>query len=157
MRFQFTYRTTASELWQLSMYYTYGSMVGICNLIFTAGVLALIVSRWEMGGMIWKALLMLGLCLFPVIQPAAVYLRAKKQAAAITKDTTVSFSDSGIHVTVGDKNSDIGWNKIRKVSKKPTMIILFSDTTHGFILSNHVLKQEKDDFYEYIISKTRHA
>ena len=36
MKYKYTYRNTAGELWQLSMYYIYGSMAGLCNIIFTA-------------------------------------------------------------------------------------------------------------------------
>ncbi len=155
MRFQYTYRTTAFELWKLSMYYTYGSMVGVCNIIFTFAVLALIVSRWSVSGVGFRALLVFGVCLFTVIQPMVVYLRAKKQAAGFTQDTTVSFSDEGIHIKVGEQFSNIKWAEVRKISKKPTMIIIFSDTTHGFLLTDRVLGGERDAFYEYITSRIK--
>lgn len=156
MRFQYTYRTTAFELWQLSMYYTYGSMVGVCNIIFTIAVLALSVSRWSVSGTGFRMLLVFGMCLFTVIQPLAVYLRAKKQVSGLTQDTTVSFADEGIHIMVGEQFSNIRWESVKKISKKPTMIIVFSDTTHGFLFTNRVLGAERDAFYEYITSKIKH-
>lgn len=155
MRFQYTYRTTAFELWQLSMYYTYGSMVGACNIIFTFAVLALMISRWSVSGTGFRALMIFGVCLFTVIQPLVVYLRAKRQAAGITQDTTASFSDEGIHIQVGEKFSDIKWATVKKISKKPTMIIIFSDTTHGFLFTDRVLGAEKEAFYKYITSKIK--
>ena len=39
--YQYTYRLSNGEYWRLSMYYTYGSMVGVCNLIFTAALFIL--------------------------------------------------------------------------------------------------------------------
>ena len=155
MRFQYTYRTTAFELWQLSMYYTYGSMVGVCNIIFTFAVLALMVSRWSVSGTGFRVLLVFGLCLFTVIQPLVVYLRARKQTAGVTQDTTVSFSDEGIHIRVGEQFSNIRWEAIKKISKKPTMIIIFSDTTHGFLFTDRVLGAEKEAFYQYVTSKIK--
>lgn len=157
MRFQYTYRTTAFELWQLSMYYTYGSMVGLCNIIFTVAVLALTVSRWRVSGAGFRALLVFGLCLFTVIQPLVVYLRAKRQAAGIAQNTTVSFGDDGIHIKVGDQFSNIRWESVKRISRKPTMIIVFSDTTHGFLFTNRVLGAEREAFYEYITSKIKHT
>lgn len=156
MRFQYTYRTTAFELWKLSMYYTYGSMVGVCNIIFTVAVLALAVSRWNVSGAGFRALLVFGLCLFTVIQPLVVYLRARKQAAGLTQDTTVSFGDEGIHIKVGEQFSNIRWESIKKISRKPGMIIIFSDTTHGFLFTDRVLGTEKDAFYGYLTSKIKH-
>ena len=32
-KYKFTYQITAFDLWQLSMYGIYGSMVGVCNII----------------------------------------------------------------------------------------------------------------------------
>lgn len=156
MRYQYTYRTTALELWQLSMYYTYGSMVGVCNIVFTVAVLALTVARWGVSGAGMRVLLVLGLCLFTVIQPLLVYLRARRQAAGITQDTTASFGDGGIHIQVGEQFSDIKWSSIKKISRKPTMIIIFSDTTHGFLLTDRVLGADKEAFYGYITSKIKH-
>ena len=45
--YRYTVRPTASDLWQLSMYYVYGSLVGVCNIIFTEAVLALAVAKWS--------------------------------------------------------------------------------------------------------------
>ena len=154
MKFKYTYRNTAFELWQLSMYYTYGSVVGMCNLIFTAAVIALTISKWSTAGSVWRFFLILGCCLFTVIQPAVVWLKAKKQAAGIGWDTEMEFGDSGIHIRVGDKSSEIPWNAVKRISKKPTMIVLFSDTTHGYVLTNRVLGGERKAFYEYVTSKS---
>lgn len=155
MRYEYTYRNNGRELWQLSMYYTYGSMVGLCNIIFTVAVMALAVSRWEEAGMLMRCVLVLGCLLFTVIQPAMVYYKAVRQAASITRDTQISFDDSGIHVTYAGERSDLKWGTIKKVSKKPAMIVIFSDTTHGFVLTNRVLGSEREDFYSYIASKVK--
>ena len=63
MKYKYTYRNTAGELWQLSMYYTYGSVVGMCNLIFTAAVIALTINKWNTVSGVWRFLLLLACCL----------------------------------------------------------------------------------------------
>ena len=155
MRFRYTFRTTASELWQLSMYYTYGSMVGVCNVIFTAAVAALMVSRWGSSGNGMRFLMVLGLCLFTVIQPLLVYGKARRQAAGISQDTTLGFDEECIHIQVGDQSSEIKWRAVRKISQKPTMIVIFSDTTHGFVITNRVLGPDRKDFCSYVASKVK--
>ena len=149
MKYQYTYRTTASELWQLSMYYIYGSMVGLCNILFTAAVIALMVSRWQMAPTWQRLLFVAALCLFTVLQPLVIYRRARRQAARITEDTTLTADASGVHIRVGAKQADLKWSSIKRVSKKPTMLILFSDTSHGYVLSNRVLGGEREEFYAY--------
>ncbi|MEG7530990.1 MAG: YcxB family protein [Hungatella sp.] len=150
MKYQYTYRTTAWELWQLSMYYTYGSMVGMCNIIFTAAVFALLVAKWDSSSDFFKLLLILGCCLFPLIQPLMIYRKAQKQAAEIQQDTQIGFDESGVHIRLGEKNSDIPWSSIRRISKKPTMMVVFSDSVHGFVLTNRVLGKERKALYDYI-------
>ncbi|MEG2350220.1 MAG: YcxB family protein [Hungatella sp.] len=150
MKYQYTYRTTAWELWQLSMYYTYGSMVGMCNIIFTAAVFALLVAKWDSSSGFFKLFLILGCCLFPLIQPLMIYRKAQKQAAEIQQDTQIGFDESGVHIQLGEKNSDIPWSSIRRISKKPTMMVVFSDSVHGFVLTNRVLGKERKACYDYI-------
>ena len=100
MRYKYTYRTTARDLWQLSMYYIYGSLAGLCNIIFTVAAFALGFSRWDQAQGIVRCLIVLGCCLFTVIQPLMIYAKAKKQAAGITQDTQVSIDDNGLYIRV---------------------------------------------------------
>ena len=153
MRYTYTYRTTARDLWQLSMYYIYGSLAGLCNIIFTVAAFALGFSRWAQAQGIVRCLIVLGCCLFTVIQPLMIYAKAKKQAAGITQDTQVSIDDSGLYIRVGDDTSQLPWKSVKRISRKPAMIIIFSDTTHGFIFTNRVLGNEKEEFYRYASSK----
>ena len=153
MRYKYTYRTTARDLWQLSMYYIYGSLPGLCNIIFTVAAFALGFSRWDQAQGIVRCLIVLGCCLFTVIQPLMIYAKAKKQAAGITQDTQVSIDDNGLYIRVGDDTSQLPWKSVKRISRKPAMIIIFSDTTHGFIFTNRVLGNEKEEFYRYASSK----
>lgn len=153
MRYTYTYRTTARDLWQLSMYYIYGSLAGLCNIIFTVAAFALGFSRWDQAQGIVRCLIVLGCCLFTVIQPLMIYAKAKKQAAGITQDTQVSIDDNGLYIRVGDDTSQLPWKSVKRISRKPAMIIIFSDTTHGFIFTNRVLGNEKEEFYRYASSK----
>lgn len=154
MRYEYTYRNTGMDIWQLSMYYIYGSMVGVCNVIFTAAVLTLTIVRWEISGNLFRVIAVLGCCLFPVIQPLAVYGKAKKQAAT-SHDIRLRFDDTGIHVGQGEENQDISWNKIRRIARKPSMILVFLNSTHGFVLPNRILKEEKNDFYTFLSSRMK--
>lgn len=155
MRYEYTYRNTAFELWQVSMYYIYGSMAGMCNVVFTAAAFALGYARWNQSGSLMRFIIVLGCCLFTLIQPLMLYIKAGRQAAGITQDTRIALDDWGVHIRVGEKTSDLPWKAVRKISRKPTMIIIFSDTVHGFVLTNRVLGDEKEAFAGYVISKIK--
>lgn len=153
MKFKYNYRTNAFELWQLSMYYIYGSIAGVCNIIFTMAMCVLTFSKWKDFAEYWHFLLILGCLFFPLIQPLIIYKRAQEQAKNEIQDMEISFSDRGISVTIGEQNSEIKWNTVKGIIKKPTMIILVSGSKYGFVLSNRVLGEEREEFYQYVDSK----
>ena len=155
MKYKFTYQTTAFDFWQLFMYYTYGSMIGVCNIIFTVAMFLLTVKFWGDVSNFVRMLLIIACCLFTVIQPIGIYIRVKKQVVTVPRDMEIGFDDRGIHVHTGKQSSDLKWNTIKRISKKPNMIIIFSTTTHGFVLTNRVLGKQKEDFYGYIVSKIK--
>ncbi|MEG0013701.1 MAG: YcxB family protein [Cellulosilyticaceae bacterium] len=155
MKYKFTYQTTAFDFWQLSMYHMYGSMVGVCNMIFTIAMFLLTAKFWaDVNGFV-RILLIIACCLFTVIQPLVIYMRAKKQAVTVREEMEIGFDDKGVHVKTENKSSDLKWTTIKRVSKKPTMIVVFSTTTHGFILTNKVLGKQKEAVYDYIVSKIK--
>jgi hypothetical protein len=153
MQYKFNYKTTAFDLWQLSMYSTYSSIVGLCNIIFTVAMILLSIKFWGDVNSFIKMFLIIAICLFTVIQPAVVYRRAKRQVGTSPHDVEIGFDDRGIHVKTENKRSDLKWNTIKAVSKKPTMIVIFSTNKHGFVLTNKVLEKQKKAFYDYVVSK----
>ena len=103
-----------------------------------------------------RCILIFGICLFTILQPLGIWQKARKQAAAITEDTQISFDDLGVHVKMGEARSDMKWSQIRRVSKKPTMLVLFSDTTHGYVLTNRVVGADREALYAYITARMKH-
>lgn len=152
MTYQFKSEVTALDFWKLTMRQTYRSMAGLCNLIFTVAMILLAVKFWNQSNDIVQVLLLFACLLFPVVQPIAVYLKAKGQARALPKDMELKFDDAGLHVAIGTQHEDIRWNKIR-VAKQPNMIIVFSDARHGYMLTNRVLGKEKEEFFAFAESK----
>lgn len=39
--YEFSYKTEASDLWQMAMYYTYSNWTGAINVIFTAAMIVI--------------------------------------------------------------------------------------------------------------------
>lgn len=153
MKFKFKYHNTAFDYWQLTMYYIYGSMVGLCNLIFTAAMIVLTVRFWMEVSSVVRLLLLLACGLFTVFQPLYVYLKSKEKIRAMQPELEIGFDDKGIYVKSGEETDQLPWKRIKRVSKKPGMIILFADTVHGYVLNNRVLGKEKEAFYAYVASK----
>lgn len=153
MKYKFNYQASALDLWKLSMCGTYGSIVGASNIIFTAAMLLLAGRFCREANILMKILLVIGISLFTIIQPAAVYMRAKRQIATVPKDMELGFDDNGIHAITSKQNLDLKWSSIKGITRKTSMIIILTTNKHGFIIKNDMLGNEKEDFYKYVASK----
>lgn len=153
MTYEYKCEVTAFDYWKLTMRQTYRSMAGMCNLVFTAAMILLAAKFWNQSGNFTQAVMLFGCLLFPVIQPIGIYMKSKAQAAAVPKDVTLKFDDSGLFVTAGTKHEHIRWEKIKKVVREPGMVVVFSDARHGYLLMNRVLGEEKDAFLAFAESK----
>ena len=109
--YQYRYKTTRGEYWKMSMYFIYHSMTGMVNLVFTAALIALTCAKWESSGTVFHICMVLGCCLFPILQPLAVYLSAGKLASGSGEDTEIRLDDVGIQVKVGNTYDKIPWRK----------------------------------------------
>lgn len=153
MQYQYKCYIRAADLWRLSMYRTYHSPVGVCNIVFGVSVILLTYRFWDSVGDFVQALLFMACLLIPVIQPLGVYMKAKAQAAVSPQGTELTFKEDGIHVTLGTQHELVPWKRVKSIVKEAGMIIVFTDANHGYMLTNRVLGSEKETFYQDV--KTR--
>jgi hypothetical protein len=154
MDYLFNSDVTASDLWKISMARTYHSLAGVVNIVFTVAMLLMTIHFWSTTNIWVRALMVFACIIFPVIQPMAVLGKSTKQVESMPKGVKLLFNDKGVHVTCGDKNEQMPWKKIVKVTKQKDMIVVMSDTTHGYILMNRTLGEQKEEFYQYLMQKT---
>lgn len=147
MRYQYQSKVRAIDFWALSMYRTYHSLVGVCNIVFGIAMILLTVRFWNRVGDVMQAVLFLACLLIPVIQPLGVYLKAKAQVSVIAQGTELVFAKDGIHVTLGDQKEHIRWDKVCGIRKEAGMVIVYTDVNHGYMLTNSVLGKDKEAFY----------
>ena len=106
MEYQYKCRITAWDFFRLTMRQTYRSMAGMCNLVFTVAMILLTAKFWSQSGEVLQVLMLIGCLLFPVIQPAAIYAKARRQAAAVPQDVRLTFDEKGLLVTTGGERQD---------------------------------------------------
>lgn len=150
MYYQYQCRIKPVDIWKLSMRRTYRSLVGMCNIVFGVAIILLTLKFWQQAGDLVQALLFVGCLLIPVIQPVGVYLKAKAQVAVIPQGTELTFNEDGIHVTLGEEREFIRWNKVKGVRKEGSMIIIYTDASHGYMLTKRVLGKERNAFYQHV-------
>ena len=155
MKYTFKYSIKPIDFWQLSMYYTYSSIVGVCNIVFTAAMILMTTKFWTSAQLIVKLAMLIASSLFLIIQPLAVYIKAAKRAKAVPDNTIINLNEKGIYVYIKDKCLEIKWKTVKRIIKKPTMLVVFLTYQDVFILTNRLLGKQREEVYSYIMSKTQ--
>lgn len=148
MHYKYQCKIRAVDFWRLSMHNTYHSFIGVCNIIFGVSIILLTLRFWEQAGDVLQALLFLACLIIPVIQPLAVYMKARAQAAVSPQGTELTFEEDGIHVSLNGQYELIRWKRVKNIVKEAGMLIVFTDASHGYMLTNRVLGSEKEEFYQ---------
>lgn len=148
MHYKYQCKIRAVDFWRLSMHHTYHSFIGVCNIVFGVSMILLTFRFWNQVGDILQAFLFLACLIIPVIQPLGVYLKAKAQAAVVPQETELAFEEDGIHVTLGGQYEMIRWKCVKSIVKEAGMLIVFTDASHGYMLTDRVLGTEKEKFYQ---------
>lgn len=149
MNYAYTFRNTAGDFWWFRIENTYRSWMAVINAVFTAAMIALAVSRFSETNLLGKVLIVLGILVFPVIQPLAMALAAAREAKRIPVDTTVSFDDAGMHIQVQDHRQTVRWHDFHYVQKRPKMLLAVPDGQHAYLLPNRILGQDKEPLYAF--------
>ena len=155
MEYRFKSDVKASDLWKIAMTRTYKSLVGLVNVIFTIAMILLTIRFWAETSDLFRVLMVLGCILFPIIQPLAIYGNSVKQLENLPRDMELLFNEGGVRVFVGDKSELLRWNRIKNAIKRSNMVVVMSDDSHGYMLTNRVLGDQKEEFYQYICKKIR--
>ena len=153
MEYRFKCDVKASDLWKMAMKRTYKSIIGLVNVIFTIAMILLTINYWTIAPDFLRMIMVLGCILFPVIQPLAIYGNCVKQLEEMPRNMELTFNDGGVRVYVGEKSELLRWNRIRNAIKRSGMIVVMSDDSHGYMLTDRVLGQQKDEFYDYLCKK----
>ena len=155
MEYKYMCDVKASDLWKMAMVRTYKAAIGVVNIVFTVAMILLVFRFWKTAPDILRVLMIFGCLVFPVIQPLATYGMCVKQLENMPRDMELKFDDVGVHVSTGGESELIRWNKVRNAIKRSNMIVVMSDDSHGYMLTNRVLGNEKEEFYNFLCSKIR--
>ena len=153
MEYKFDYKTQAKDFWWISMYSIYRSMAGVCNIIFTLAFIVLTITFWSNVNSLVRILLIFACILFPIIQPFAIYQKARKQSDAVPDNLILYFNSKGICVLQEDTQSDIEWNKVKRIAMKVKRIVIFTTNNSGYLLGKETLGNQTEEFYKYLQSK----
>ena len=155
MEYRYISDVKPKDLMFIAMLRIYRSFIGIINVVFTVAMIMLTIRFWSTTNVLLRSLMILGCLLFPVIQPLAIYGRSVKQLENLPGRVELMFDDKGVHVDSEGKHEDINWSNITNAIKQTNMIIIMSGKQYGYMLTNRILGDEKEEFFEFLCKKLR--
>jgi hypothetical protein len=150
MDFSFDYRVRPYDLWILTMANIYRSHMGVVNGVFTLSMVMLTLRFWAEAHPAARALLGAGILLFPLIQPALIYLRSQRITAAMPDGMRMDFGGRGMTVTAGGRKSHVDYWDLRSVIRILGMLIIRTRSGQSFVLNRQVLGGRGVELFRYL-------
>ena len=166
MKYEYTYRNTPEDYWKFRIENYYRNWTALVSVVFTLSILALTLSKWNATNGLGKAILVLLLILFPVIQPLFTYFTSIRDAQAIKVDTTLAFDEKGMEICVQKHIQRIPWKKFVPNEKgggmvilRKSMLVIVPDQIHAYLIPNRAFgtAKEKEVLFSFITGQLRSA
>lgn len=152
MKFEYRIKLTAADLWKFSMYHANRGLLLPFNLLITFGALFMLIFRWNEFSSAYRILLLMCVGMFTIWQPVLLYLKASKQArmSAVKDEMKVAFLQDGVQVEQVGKKALITWEQVARVERTPSMIVLYMDRIHAYLVPKSVLGDSEQELREYL-------
>ena len=157
MEYKYRYNIKPSDIWQVRMYYAYASYLAVVNLTCIVASIILIATQWRTAGPVFKTLMLIFLSLFLVIQPLVIYLTSVSQAKNNDEELELIFNEKGMTVRTEGREESIEWKGIIRITVRPTLVIVYTDANHGYILTNRILKGTRKDLLDFAQTMRKNA
>lgn len=147
---RFEVKLGVNDLWKFSMYHSMGGFKGVFNVAFTLAALYVLVARWSVLTGPYKLLLVGCALLFTVWQPFLLYNKARKQAKlpVMQKPMILTFSKEGLKVEQNEQQATFTWEQMGRMDRVSTMVVLYMDRVHAYLLPDSVMGEQKEAFLE---------
>ena len=149
-QWEITYRNTPGDFFRFYLCNAYSQWTGIVNVIFTVSAAALIFARFNHTNLLGKILMIFALLVFPVIQPLAFYLRGVKQAAAIEPETTLIFTEKGMHIRVKSHVQDLTWKQFQPPVRRLKLTVVSPDGIHAYLIPDRAVPGDPAELVRFI-------
>ena len=161
MVYNFKFNLTKKDLFLSSIYYTYLSISGIFTIVFSLFSIGLLIyllinNMFSTLSSNYKFLLIFCCIIFTVIQPILIYIKVLNRFKKFKQnEIELSFFPDKFNIRIGSESGDFEYNRIFKIKKYSTMIVLMYNAINGQIIPNRVFDNNREEFYEFIKEKIK--
>ena len=105
---------------------------------------------WNDPPWVYRALMILGIVVFPILQPVAIYLRSMKIVSRIPDGLDMHIGPHGISISSQDENTSLAYSDLTAPQRIAGMIIIRTRGEQGYVLSRRVLGQKSEAVYDQL-------
>jgi hypothetical protein len=113
-------------------------------------MILLAVRFWSDSSVGIRALISVGILLFPVFQPLMIYLRCRRIVGRMPGEMEISFDESGITTSANGKNSHVDFSEVKSLITIFNLMIIYTRSKQSFILSDRVMENKRESLYNFI-------
>lgn len=149
---RFHVRMTVNDLWRFSMYHANRSYMGVFNLLFTVTPIYLLFFQGENLLLPQRFLLVLCACMFSVIQPSMLLLKARRQAMSksVREPLDITFREEGLLIEQSGEQLKLEWDRVSQVKRIPGELIVYTDRIHAYLLPDRAVDDRKQELTDYL-------
>lgn len=137
MKAEFDVKMTRKDLFLFLLNNTYRKMTGIIWCVFSAAVIAVAVYTWGKIDIMQSVLLIVLACLYTVINPFILYVKAvrqMKQNEFFQKPLHYEIDERGIKVSQGETSETTEWNRMWKAVRYGSQVLIYVSNIRVFTL-----------------------
>lgn len=151
-RLAFHVRMETGDLWRFSMYHANKSYMGVFNLLFTVTPIYLLFFQGENLLLPQRFLLVVCACMFSVIQPSLLLLKARRQSMSksVREPITITFRDEGLLVEQAGEQLELEWDRVSQVKRIPGELIVYTDRIHAYLLPDRAVGDRRQELKDYL-------
>lgn len=145
--YRFRYWVTPRDLMILSLANVYRSMPGFINVVFLISMILVALRYWQDSPWPYRLLMLLGIAVFPVLQPAAIYLRSRGVVSRMPDRLEMYIGPHGITVSGGSDSTSIAYSELAAVKLVAGLVVIYTKGKQGYALNRKVLAGKTQDVY----------
>ena len=165
--YKFTFKINEKDIFYSTMNYNKSRVTYLFDIIFTFAAFIIVIyniinKTFSNFSIVYQLLLIFCCLLFPVINPAMLYIKSLSHAKKL-KDTeiTMEFLEDKIILSNEKEKTEVLYENVYNFIKYKNMIVVMYDSIHGQIMPDRIFNINgnsiKNEFYEFVASKIKNA
>lgn len=161
--YKFSFKINEKDIFNSTMNYNKSRATYFFDIIFTFVAFVIVVynilnKTFSNFNIAYQILLIFCCILFPVINPALLYLKSLSHAKKLKDvEITMEFTDEKIILSTNNETTEVPYENVYNFIKYRNMIVVMYDAIHGQIMPDRIFDGNKDEFYDYVASRIKYA